>query len=108
MQMVYIILRDDDTKCCVEPEHKYITKLPHETEGGLEKHQLLMNKHGRIVSRKKHMTAKKEKRLVKAGYGTKKGKFGYVRVSKKKGSKKTKKRDKRGRYSKGGERRRNA
>jgi len=78
------------------------------TEGGLEKHQLLMNKHGRIVSREKHMRAKKEKRLVKAGYGTRKGKFGYVRVSKKKGSKKTKKRDKRGRYSKGGERRRNA
>ena len=42
------------------------------TEGGLEKHQLLMNKHGRIVSRKKHRTAKREKRLLKHGYGTKK------------------------------------
>ena len=40
---------------------------------------LVMNKHGRIVSKKKHTTAKREKRLVKAGYLTKKGKFGYVK-----------------------------
>ena len=51
------------------------------TEGGLEKHQLLMNKHGRIVSRKKHRTAKREKRLLKHGFGTRKGVFGAVRVS---------------------------
>ena len=31
-----------------------------------------------IVSKSKHNTAKRERRLVKAGYGTKKGKFGYV------------------------------
>jgi hypothetical protein len=52
------------------------------TPGGLEKHQLLMNKHGRIVSRKKHGTAKKEKRLEKHGYFTKKGKFGAVKKAK--------------------------
>lgn len=52
----------------------------HKTQGGLEKHQLLMNKHGRIVSRKKHNTAKKEKRLLKHGYGVKPGVFGAVRV----------------------------
>mgnify|MGYP001022784729 CR=1 FL=1 len=46
------------------------------TSGGLEKHQLFQNKHGRIVSRKKHGTAKKEKRLEKAGYRTRKGVFG--------------------------------
>ena len=34
-----------------------------------------MNKHGRIVSRKKHATAKKEKRLEKAGFKPKKGTF---------------------------------
>jgi hypothetical protein len=50
----------------------------YKTSGGLTKDHLHMNKHGRIVSKKKHMTAKKEKRLVKAGYGTKKGKFGFV------------------------------
>jgi len=48
------------------------------TTGGLKKSDLLQNKNGRIVSRAKHATAKKEKRLVKAGYGTKKGKFGFV------------------------------
>jgi hypothetical protein len=39
-----------------------------------------MNKHGRVVSLKKHKTAKKEKRLEKAGYGYKKGEFGYVKI----------------------------
>jgi hypothetical protein len=56
----------------------------YKTSGGLKKHELLQNKNGRIVSRKKHLTAKKEKRLVKAGYGTKKGKFGYVKIGKSK------------------------
>jgi hypothetical protein len=48
------------------------------TPGGLTKSHLLKNKSGRIVSKSKHQTAKKERRLVKAGYGTKKGKFGFV------------------------------
>ena len=54
------------------------------TSGGLEKKDLIKNRHGRIVSRKKHFTAKKEKRLLKHGYSAKKGKFGYVRVNSKK------------------------
>lgn len=54
------------------------------TSGGLTKTNLHMNKHGRIVSRKKFETARKEKRLVKAGYGTKKGKFGFVKIGSKK------------------------
>ena len=49
------------------------------TTGGLEKKDLMKNKHGRIVSVRKHKTAKKEKRLEKAGYFAKKGKFGYVK-----------------------------
>jgi hypothetical protein len=52
------------------------------TSGGLTKGDLLQNKAGRIVSKAKHSTAKKEKRLVKAGYGTKKGKFGFVLLNK--------------------------
>ena len=52
------------------------------TSGGLTKKDLLKNKSGRIVSKAKHATAKKEKRLLKAGYGTKKGKFGYVMLGK--------------------------
>ena len=61
------------------------------TSGGLTKNNLMMNKNGRIVSKSKHNTAKKEMRLVKCGYGTKRGKFGFVRIKptrKCKGSKK--------------------
>ena len=54
----------------------------YKTSGGLTKNNLMQNKAGRIVSKDKHMTAKKEKRLVKAGYGTKKGKFGFVMMGK--------------------------
>ena len=50
----------------------------YKTSGGLTKADLVQNKNGRIVSKAKQLTAKKEKRLVKAGYGTKKGKFGFV------------------------------
>jgi len=45
------------------------------TRGGLTKTNLMQNHKGRIVSRKKHFTAKREKRLEKAGYKTKKGVF---------------------------------
>ena len=51
----------------------------YKTEGGLTKDKLMVNKHGRIVSKLKHTTAKKERRLEKAGYFAKKGKFGYVK-----------------------------
>ena len=54
----------------------------YKTSGGLTKHHLMQNKAGRIVSKDKHNTAKRERRLVKAGYGTKKGKFGFVRMGK--------------------------
>lgn len=52
------------------------------TPGGLKKKDLIKNKHGEIVSRKKHLQAKKDNRLVKAGYLTQKGKFGFVRKDK--------------------------
>jgi hypothetical protein len=52
----------------------------YETSGGLTKNDLFMNKHNLIVSKKKHFTAKKEKRLIKNGYGFKKGQFGYVKL----------------------------
>jgi hypothetical protein len=51
----------------------------HHTSGGLTKSDLKYNKWGRIVSRKKSVKAKKEKRLEKAGYKTRKGKFGAVK-----------------------------
>jgi hypothetical protein len=61
------------------------------TTGGLSKNDLIKNKHGEIVSKKKHHTAKREKRLEKAGYFTQKGKFGYVKREKKSKSRKSKK-----------------
>ena len=68
----------------------------YKTSGGLKKHQLMQNKSGRIVSEKKHHTAKRENRLVKSGYGTKKGKFGWVKL----GSRKHMKHGKRGKTGK--------
>jgi len=53
----------------------------YKTSGGLKKTDLLQNKNGRIVSRKKHSTAKKNNNLLKFGYGTVKGKFGSVKLS---------------------------
>ncbi len=52
------------------------------TSGGLTKNDLIQNKSGRIVSKSKHVSAKREKRLVKAGYVTRKGKFGFVKDGK--------------------------
>ena len=70
----------------------------YKTSGGLLKHHLIMNKHGRIVSKKKHGTAKKEKRLEKAGYKTRKGSFGSVYEGDSKGKKsRRKKRSRRSR-----------
>jgi hypothetical protein len=54
----------------------------HHTTGGLTKDKLFRTKNGRIVSKSKHFSAKRENRLVKAGYGTRKGKFGYVKIGK--------------------------
>ena len=53
-------------------------KNAYKTEGGLLRSQLTKS-HGRIVSLKKHKTAKKELRLQKYGYFAEKGKFGYVK-----------------------------
>ena len=54
-----------------------------QTSGGLTKGDLKYNKWGRIVSKAKSAKAKKEKRLEKAGYKTRKGKFGAVKPGKK-------------------------
>jgi hypothetical protein len=61
------------------------------TSGGLTRNDLIMNKSGRIVSKAKHNTAKKENRLLKHGYGTKKGKFGFVKIGTRKSRKGSKK-----------------
>lgn len=66
----------------------------YKTSGDLTRDNLHQNKLGRIVSKKKHVTAKKEKRLEKAGYKTRKGHFGFIKdgkkSSKRRGSRKRK------------------
>ena len=64
----------------------------YKTAGGLLKDDLMMNKHGRVVSVLKHKTAKKERRLEKAGYFAQKGKFGFVKRTTRKNRKSSKKR----------------
>lgn len=55
----------------------------HHTSGGLTKGDLKYNKWGRIVSRKKSEKARKDKRLAKAGFTARKGKFGVVKIGSK-------------------------
>jgi len=56
-----------------------MNKTAKRTRGGLTIKNLKLNKRGRIVSIKKSKLAKKNNRLVKAGWITKKGKFGSFR-----------------------------
>ena len=67
---------------------------------GLKRSDLIRNKHGRIVSKKKHAYGKKKglKQLHAKGYFTRKGHFGVV----KKGSKTAKKGRKKGKTAKKG------
>ena len=60
-------------------------KTAYKTAGDLKRSDLMMNKNGRIVSKKKHNTAKKEKRLEKAGFFAQKGKFGFVKKTPRRG-----------------------
>jgi hypothetical protein len=69
----------------------------YKTSGGLCKPGIMMNKSGRLVSKSKHNSAKRENRLVKAGFGTQKGKFGYVKLN---GTSKKGRKGKRGKKSK--------
>ena len=62
----------------------------YKTDYGLKKKDILKNKHGRFVSKKKHDTAKKEKRLEKHGFFAMKGKFGMVKGQPKRSTKRSK------------------
>ena len=59
------------------------------TPGGLTKKDLMKNKRGKIVSKKRHNLAKKKKTLIKLGYKAKKGTFKafHKKTRKKKGKK---------------------
>ena len=93
-------VRDDDGTYHIKGKHypelfgsrqQVVNGTAYKTTGELTKKDLMMNKWGRIVSAKKHKTAKKEKRLEKAGYFAKKGKFGYVKKTARKSRKAKKK-----------------
>ena len=68
------------------------------TPGGLQRSDLIMNKHRRIVSKKKSVSSKKHNRLLEYGYGTEKGHFGFVKT----GSKKRGRKGKKGKKMRGG------
>ena len=62
------------------------------TTGRRRKSYFFKNKHGEIVSKKLSLLAKKDKRLEKAGYFTRKGVFGaFKKESKSAKAKKSKK-----------------
>ena len=65
------------------------------TSGGLRSSNLKYNKHGKIVSKKRSAKARKDKRLQKAGWHTKKGTFGSFKRDSKGPSKKRRSRGKR-------------
>jgi hypothetical protein len=54
------------------------------TDGGLTRADIIKNKWGNLVSRRKHLSAKKQKRLQKAGWFPRKdGQFGAVQKTRK-------------------------
>jgi hypothetical protein len=81
-------IKGDDYEELFGSRSKVMNGTAYKTTGLLTKKDLMKNKRGYIVSRKKHITASKEKRLEKAGWHTKKGKFGSFKKNKRKGTRK--------------------
>lgn len=73
----------------------------YKTSGGLTKKNLVFL-NGRVKSKAKHLSAKKENRLVKHGYVTKKGTFGNVKINKKPSKKSKKNKNSKSKRTKGG------
>ena len=59
----------------------------YKTPGGLTIDGLIQTKDGRWRSRKKHFSAKSDNRLVKSGWGTRKGVFGSFKMGENKSRK---------------------
>jgi len=74
-------------KDLVGSREKVWNENAYKTPGGLTRDELVMNKRGRIVSKSKYYSSKKELRLQKHGYFARKGKFGYVKRKTKRKSK---------------------
>lgn len=82
-------------KDLVGSREKVWNENAYKTPGGLTREELVMNKRGRIVSKSKYYSSKKEMRLQKHGYFARKGKFGYVKRKTKRKSKNGKNKKKR-------------
>jgi hypothetical protein len=54
-------------------------KTAYKTSGGLKKEDLVYI-NGRVKSKSKHISASKEQRLLKHGYGAQKGTFGNIKL----------------------------
>jgi len=54
-------------------------KTAYKTSGGLKKEDLVYI-NGRVKSKSKHISASKEQRLVKYGWGAQKGTFGNIKL----------------------------
>ena len=76
-------IKNHKYKQCVGSRASVWHGVAYKTRGNLCKLNLVKNKWGRIVSKRKHLTAKREKRLVKHGFLAKKGSFGVVKTGKK-------------------------
>jgi hypothetical protein len=93
-QLGYYVIDGKQYKELFGSREQVMNGTSYKTEGSLRRHQLIMNKWGRIVSAKKHKTAKKEKRLEKYGYFAQKGKFGYIKRTPKRTAKNRSKKNK--------------
>jgi len=79
---------------CVGSRAEVGHETAYKTSGGLTKSKLLHNKRGRWVSKSLATRARKERRLEKAGYFTKKGKKETEKKNDRDKKKKTRKRSK--------------
>ena len=75
----FYYIKGEKYKKCTGSRAEVWHKTAYKTSGGLTRDKLVYNKHGRIVSRVKHSTEKRDSNLKKYGYSAKKGKFGAVR-----------------------------
>lgn len=79
---LYLVFSIDSSMPAIGSRVQVWNGTCHHTSGGLTKQQLMKNKWGRLVSKKKHATGKRSlKFLHQAGYIARKGSFGASRSS---------------------------
>jgi hypothetical protein len=76
----FYIIDDQKYKLLTGSRAQVWHSTAYKTTGGLVKEDLLKNKHGEIVSKKKHEQESKDSNLIKHGYGFVPGVFGYEKI----------------------------